>query len=93
VLLFRLALHGRLGYGHDEPAVQAVPAGPRALFAASAPGLLARGAGAALAAGVGLLTIAEAGWAHAIGVVALFGFIVVGFAGTVPALLQGEPGS
>ena len=44
-------------------------------------------------AGFGLLTVAEAGWAHALGVVALFAFIVVGFAGTVPALLEGEPGS
>ena len=43
-------------------------------------------------AGFGLLTVAEAGWAHALGVVAtLFGFIAVGFAGAVPALLDDEP--
>jgi cytochrome d ubiquinol oxidase subunit II len=88
LLLFRLALGGRLGYGHDAPAARAAPSGPRALFAASAPGLLARGAGAALAAGVGLLTIAEAGWAHAIGVVALLAFVVTGVLAALPSLVD-----
>ena len=42
---------------------------------ASRTDLFARAAGAALLAGFGFLTVAEAGWAHAIGIVALFGFI------------------
>jgi cytochrome d ubiquinol oxidase subunit II len=88
LLLFRLALGGRLGYGHDEPAAAPGVPGPRALFAASASGLLARGAGAALAVGVGLLTIAEAGWAHAIGVVALLAFVVIGLLAALPSLLE-----
>jgi cytochrome d ubiquinol oxidase subunit II len=91
VLLFRLTLGGQLGYGHEEQA--AAPAVRRDLVLAAGPGLLGRVAAACLLAGVGLLTVAEAGWAHAIGVVALFGFIIVGFAGAVPALLQSEPGA
>jgi cytochrome bd ubiquinol oxidase subunit II len=89
-LLFRLTLGGRLGHGHEEQAATPVVA-RRELVLAAAPGLLGRVAAAFLLAGFGFLTVAEAGWAHAIGVVALFGFIVVGFAGTVPALLEGEP--
>jgi cytochrome d ubiquinol oxidase subunit II len=38
-------------------------------------------------AGLGFLTIAEAGWAHGVGVVALLGFLLLGFMATVPALL------
>jgi cytochrome bd ubiquinol oxidase subunit II len=91
VLLFRLTLGGRLGHAHEEHA--AAPVVRRDLVLAAAPGLLGRAAAACLLAGFGLLTVAEAGWAHAIGVVALFAFIVVGFAGTVPALLEGEPES
>jgi cytochrome d ubiquinol oxidase subunit II len=90
-LLFRLTLGGRLGYGHEEQAATPVVA-RRELVLAAAPGLLGRVAAACLLAGFGFLTVAEAGWAHAIGVVALFGFVVVGFAGTVPGLLEGEPG-
>ena len=57
------------------------------LLAASAAGLLARAAGAGLLAGFGFLTIAEAGWAHAIGVVALLGFLLCGFFAVVPSQL------
>ena len=92
VLLFRLTLGGQLGHAHEEHAGRA--GGPaRELVLAAAPGLLGRVAAACAVAGFGLLTVAEAGWAHALGVVALFAFIVVGFAGAVPALLEGEPGS
>jgi cytochrome bd ubiquinol oxidase subunit II len=93
VLLFRLSLRGRLGYAHPEehpelpPPPEAVAPGPRAIVAASAPGLLARAAAAALAVGVGMLTIAEAGWAHAIGVVALLAVVPLGTAAAVPGLL------
>jgi cytochrome d ubiquinol oxidase subunit II len=89
VLLFRLTLGGRLGHGHEHVARAAGPR--RELVLAAAPGLLGRVAAACLLAGFGLLTVAEAGWAHALGVVALFGFVVVGFAGAVPALLGDEP--
>ena len=89
VLLFRLTLGGRLGYGHEH--VARVPGPRRELVLAAAPGLLGRVAAACLVAGFGLLTVAEAGWAHALGVVALFGFLVIGFAGAVPALLEDEP--
>jgi cytochrome d ubiquinol oxidase subunit II len=88
-LLFRLTLGGRLGHAHEEPA--AAPGPARELVLAAAPGLLGRVAAACLVAGFGFLTVAEAGWAHAIGVFALFGFIVAGFAATVPALLAAEP--
>ncbi len=90
-LLFRLTLGGRLGHGEEEQA--ATPAAARQLVLAAAPGLLGRVAAACAVAGIGFLTVAEAGWAHAIGVVALFAFIVAGFAGTVPALLEGEAGA
>jgi len=43
---------------------------------------------ACLIAGVGLLNVAEAQWAHAVGVASLFGFIVIGFLALVP----GTPG-
>jgi cytochrome d ubiquinol oxidase subunit II len=89
VLLFRLTLGGHLGHGHEEVAQSLGPR--RELVLAAAPGLLGRVAVACLVAGFGLLTVAEAGWAHALGVVALFGFIAVGFAGAVPALLGNEP--
>jgi len=87
-LLFRLVLGGRFDHG-EEP--QAAPSpGPAQLLAVSAAGLLARLAGACLLAGFGLLTLAEAGWAHAIGMCALLGFIVAGFFAIVPTQLA-EP--
>jgi cytochrome d ubiquinol oxidase subunit II len=84
-LLFRLVLRGRLDHG--ESAAAPAPA-IRTLLSASTPGLLARAAGACLLAGFGFLTVAEAGWAHAIGVVALLGFGVCGFLADVPAQLS-----
>jgi cytochrome d ubiquinol oxidase subunit II len=84
-LLFRLVLGGRL----DRDAARdvshhPVPDTAAALLSQSlTPGLLARVAGACLLAGFGFLTIAEAGWAHAIGVVALLGFMVCGVAATI----------
>jgi cytochrome bd ubiquinol oxidase subunit II len=95
-LLFRLVLAGRLDHGEaaaDEQAVTVVGdagLGPQLgrLLVVSRAGLLARLAGACLLAGFGLLTLAEAGWAHAIGIVALLGFIGLGFAAIVPAELD-----
>jgi len=56
------------------------------------PGLAGRAAGAALAVGFGMLTIAEAGWAHTIGIVALLVFLPLGFLAVVPGLLDDEGG-
>jgi cytochrome d ubiquinol oxidase subunit II len=78
-LLFRLVLGGRLGYGGE-----AEPVTPARAAAALAHGLMARVAVALLVAGFGLLTVAEAGWAHAFGVVALLGFVATGFIAAVP---------
>ena len=48
--------------------------------------LLTRVAVACLIAGIGLLTIADAGWAHAVGVASLLGFVVAAFVAiAVPA--------
>jgi cytochrome d ubiquinol oxidase subunit II len=90
-LLFRLVLGGRLGHGAGDPdAVQQAvqPAGRRALVAASTgPGIAARAALACLVAGFGLLTVADAKWTHAIGVVALLAVVVLGFAAVRPGEL------
>jgi cytochrome d ubiquinol oxidase subunit II len=84
VVLFRLFLHGAL----DHVEVATPPGGTgRAVLSASAPGLLARAAGGCLLAGIGLLTLAEAGWAHAAGVACLLAFILAGFIAVGPAEL------
>jgi cytochrome d ubiquinol oxidase subunit II len=80
VLLFRLVFGGKLGYGAEADHPESVPT----MIAASRSGLMERGAAACLIAGLGLLTIADAPWAHAIGVLALLGFIVTGFAAVRP---------
>jgi cytochrome d ubiquinol oxidase subunit II len=87
VLLFRLTLAGRLGDGEpvaSEPRREAV--------VAFREGLLARIALACLVAGFGLLTVAEGAVPHALGVVALLGFVVAGFLAAAPALAQSEAG-
>jgi cytochrome d ubiquinol oxidase subunit II len=70
-LLFRLTLGGWLGPGEQSEA----RSGPRR--PESAGGRLgARLAVAFLVAGIGLLTIAHAAWAHGLGVACFFGFIL-----------------
>jgi cytochrome bd ubiquinol oxidase subunit II len=86
-LLFRLVLRGGLDHSHEEPSLSPGRSGvgsSRAggmlmLLAASAPGALARIAGACLLAGFGFLTLAEASWAHTVGVLSLFAFMILGF--------------
>jgi cytochrome bd ubiquinol oxidase subunit II len=78
--LFRLALAGRF-----QAAESTVPDEIARPFAAIRPGLLARLAVALLIAGFGLLNIANAEWTHAVGVVCLLGFIVVGFRAIIVA--------
>jgi cytochrome bd ubiquinol oxidase subunit II len=81
-LLFTLTLRGRLGYEGDagEPA----PSVPERALAAVRTGLLARISIACLLVTLGFLTLADAGWAHAIGVVALLACVVTGFRAAVP---------
>jgi cytochrome bd ubiquinol oxidase subunit II len=80
-LLFGLVLRGTL----DHAPTAGLPApSRRALLAASRPGLFARVAGALLIAGIGLTTIANASWAHAIGAACLLGFIAIGFPAALP---------
>jgi cytochrome d ubiquinol oxidase subunit II len=82
VLLFRLTLTGRL-HGAEAETPQA--AGGRDGFAK--PGLLARVAIACLIVGFGLLNVADAPWAHAVGVVGLLAFVVTAFLAIVPPAL------
>jgi cytochrome d ubiquinol oxidase subunit II len=84
-LLFRLVLHGRLD--HDARASDESAGSPTALLAASASGSQRRLAVGSLLAGFGLLTVAEAGWAHALGVLALLGFLLFGFLALAPSEL------
>ena len=91
-LLFRLVLGGRLDHG--APAASDSRAGPaspgsasRQIVAASGSGLAARGAGGAFLIGFAMLTLADAGWAHVIGVLAFFSFIGLGFVAVAPAAL------
>lgn len=99
-LLLRLTLGGALGH-HADDDTAAHPGGEaRVLTPGRAVGRVgplsapsaARGAIALLVAGVGLLNVAEAGWAHAGGVVCLLGAVVVGFLAVVPAWLVSEGG-
>jgi cytochrome d ubiquinol oxidase subunit II len=77
-LLFRLALSGR--FRTDKlPAEQPRTSAPPATNVR----LLARLAGAALIAGVGLLNVAETPWAHALGVSALIAFVILAFCAIV----------
>jgi cytochrome d ubiquinol oxidase subunit II len=83
-LLFRLVLGGRLDYA---PAAVSSAGQGRAVLSASPSGVLARSAGACFVAGVGFLTLAEAGWTHALGIASLFGFIILGFLAVAPSEL------
>jgi cytochrome bd ubiquinol oxidase subunit II len=79
-LLFRLDLTGRLAEGGESVDLRPTPR----LVRASRQGFLARATLACLIAGVGLLTVAETAWAHALGVVSLFGFVALGFPAALP---------
>src|ERR687887_245856 len=79
-LLFRLVLSGRLAEGDESVDLRPTPR----LVRASRHGFLARAAVACLIAGIGLLTVAEAAWAHALGVVSLLGFVALGFPAALP---------
>jgi cytochrome d ubiquinol oxidase subunit II len=85
-LLFTLVLKGR--FDREQPA-DAIEGGvsPGELLGASRQGLRVRAAIGCLIAGFGFLNVAEAGWAHAIGVASLLAFIVLGFLAVVPSAL------
>ena len=97
-LLFGLVLRGRF-----EDGGHSTPGAPPPLPPAPAPGshplpahvaVLARAAVAGLVVGIAMLTLAEPGWAHAIGVAGLVVFMLAGFFALAPAqaraIAQGE---
>jgi cytochrome bd ubiquinol oxidase subunit II len=88
-LLFGLALKGQLD--SPEPGAAGAPAGASPERHPQRPALLGRVAVAGLIVGFGLLNLADARWAHAVGVAAFLVFIVSAFFALVPALLAREP--
>jgi cytochrome d ubiquinol oxidase subunit II len=87
VLLFGLVLGGVF----DRRPAAALPPTPAGdVLSAAAPGVLLRTAGACFVVGIGFLTVADSGWAHVIGVTALFAFIVLGFLAIVPPALRAD---
>jgi cytochrome d ubiquinol oxidase subunit II len=87
-LLFRLTLAGQLDAGEPRAAELHIATGRRARARTA---LLARTAIACLIVGFGLLTLADAGWAHAVGVAALFAFMITAFLALMPGALPEEP--
>jgi cytochrome d ubiquinol oxidase subunit II len=83
--LFRLVLRGSFDPGAAGGPDESL--GSPAVIGASRSGLMARSAAACGVAGIGLLTVADAPWAHAIGVVSLLGFVVLGFVAARPTEL------
>jgi cytochrome bd ubiquinol oxidase subunit II len=82
--LFRLALAGRF-----QAAESTVPDEIAQPVRAARPGLIGRLALALLIAGFGLLNIANAQWTHAVGIVCLVCFVVLGFLAVVFSALGG----
>jgi cytochrome d ubiquinol oxidase subunit II len=74
-LLFRLTLGGMLGHAGTTGGEQFLRG--RGTLRRSVHG--GRIAAASLVAGIGFLTLADAAWAHAVGVAFLFSFIVAGY--------------
>jgi cytochrome d ubiquinol oxidase subunit II len=84
-LLFRLALTGR--FDPDAPAREDDTGRSRRSLGAP---LGARAAAALLIAGVGLLNVAAAPWAHAVGVVSLLAFVVTAFLQIAPRAIADQ---
>jgi cytochrome bd ubiquinol oxidase subunit II len=80
-LLFRLTLGGKLR--ESGPSSVEAPVGSRRRGLVSVR-LDARLSVAFVVAGIGFLTVANAGWAHAIGVACFFGFILSGYRAALP---------
>jgi cytochrome d ubiquinol oxidase subunit II len=83
-LLFTLTLRGRLGYEGDAGGASAEPVGPVRALSVARDGLLARVSLACLVLTLGFLTIADAGWAHAVGVATLLAAVLTGFRAALP---------
>jgi cytochrome d ubiquinol oxidase subunit II len=88
-LLFALVLRGRFDEHPSEP----VPVGDRRVPIEQPRPTLGRVAVACLAVGVCLMLLFEAAWAHAVGVVALFGFLATGFVALATIAAAGDTGS
>jgi cytochrome d ubiquinol oxidase subunit II len=73
-LLFRLALTGRFRAAEIAPSERGVQQHAPVRLR-----LLVRSAVASLIAGFGLLNVADAQWAHGVGIAALVAFVVLGF--------------
>lgn len=88
-LLFTITVRGGIGRDRDESRLGDA-GGLRGPLreSASAP----RVAVALLIVGVGMLNAADASWAHLIGVLALFGFVVAGFVALVPGAIAEDAG-
>ncbi|HWB23082.1 MAG TPA: cytochrome d ubiquinol oxidase subunit II [Gaiellaceae bacterium] len=84
-LLFRLTLGGQLGHGELRGEVAQVPGADW-----HPGGTERRLAGAFLIGGAGFLTAASTGWAHAIGVACLFGFVICGYRMALPENLTDD---
>jgi cytochrome d ubiquinol oxidase subunit II len=85
-LLFRLTLSGQFDPHRDRAHPDA------AAVQALRPALGGRLALALLIIGIGLLNVATAAWAHGVGVVSLFAFMVLAFFSVVPRALTEDPG-
>jgi cytochrome d ubiquinol oxidase subunit II len=79
-VLFRLLLLGQFDHASAEGGIEPPSGNP----IDTRPALIGRLAAALLIGGFGFLNIADAGWAHAIGVACLLGFVATGFAAAVP---------
>lgn len=93
VLLLRLSLGGRLGYdaGDDGGDAETERGRDREQPLSSGTTRAGRAAVTCLLGGFAFLTVAEAGWAHAIGVALLLGALAAGVAAATPALLDRAP--
>jgi len=83
-LLFTITLRGR-------PATTSASGGGTGGFPLRETTAAPRLAAVLFIVGLGMLNAANAGWCHIIGVIALLGFIVAGFAAVVPRALTGDP--
>ena len=91
LVLLRLSVAGRLGDdGADGGSVDPRNGPVRTSGLGFHPARAGRLATACLIAGFGFLTVAEVGWAHAIGVTMLLAAIALGLAAAAPRLLEDD---
>jgi cytochrome d ubiquinol oxidase subunit II len=83
-LLFRLTLTGGLGEGGAAESTATGAHGRLRLLEASRRGLLGRMAAALFVAGIALVNVADAEWAHVVGAGAFIGCIAIGAAALAP---------